>query len=61
MFAKCARRLFEKPYVVAGCGLWVGFMGGYVKRLPQVEDKEFIRYFRRQQINRLLGKKSLWS
>jgi hypothetical protein len=36
-------------------------MGGYVKRLPQVEDKEFIRYFRRQQINRLLGKKSLWS
>ena len=61
MFAKCVRRMFEKPYLIEGCGLWAGFMSGYLKRIPQVEDKEFIRYFRRQQMNRLLGKKSLWS
>ena len=61
MFAKCVRRMFEKPYLIEGCGLWAGFMSGYLKRIPQVEDKDFIRYFRRQQMNRLLGKKSLWS
>jgi hypothetical protein len=31
----------------------------YVKRVP-VDDKALIRYFRQQQINRLLGRKSLW-
>jgi poly-beta-1,6-N-acetyl-D-glucosamine synthase len=61
MLVKCARRLFEKPYVIGGCGLWTGFATGYLKRIPQVNDPELIRYFRQQQMNRLLGKTSLWS
>jgi glycosyltransferase involved in cell wall biosynthesis len=61
MFAKCVRRLFERPYLVEGCGLWLGFIGSYFKRIPQVPDREMVKYFRRQQLNRLLGRKSLWS
>jgi len=61
MFFKCVRRLSTKPYFIGGVGLWFGFVGSYVKRLPQVPDREVIRYFRQQQCNRLLGRKSLWS
>jgi poly-beta-1,6-N-acetyl-D-glucosamine synthase len=61
MFLKCARRMTHQPYLVGGCGLLFGYLKGYVRRVPQVEDKELIRYFRQQQMNRLLGRKSLWS
>lgn len=61
MFIKCLRRLAEKPYLLGGTALWFGFIKGYVKRIPQVNDKDLIRYFRQQQINRLMGRKSLWS
>jgi hypothetical protein len=61
MLLKCLRRAFEKPYLIEGCGLWFGFVGGYLRRIPQADDKDLIKYFRRQQMNRLLGRKSLWS
>lgn len=61
MFVKCVRRLFTKPYLIGGCGLWCGFLKGYVKRVPQLAGEDVIRYFRHQQMNRLVGKKSLWS
>lgn len=60
MMAKCLRRSFEKPYVVEGCGLLLGFVSGYLNRVPRVDDKRLIKYFRRQQLNRLLGRSSLW-
>jgi len=61
MFVKCIRRLVERPYLIGSAALWFGFLKGYVKRIPRVDDKALIRYFRQQQINRLLGRKSLWS
>ena len=61
MIAKCLRRMIEKPYLIGGLGLFVGFIKGYVKRVPQVNDRALIRYFRQQQFNRLLARKSLWS
>src|ERR1035441_90826 len=61
MLLKCLRRLFEKPYFLEGCGLWLGFLTGYLKGIPQVPDRDVIRYLRRQQLTRLLGKPSLWS
>src|ERR1035441_6693097 len=61
MLLKCIRRCFEKPYLLEGCGLWFGFLSGYLKRIPQAPDPNVIRYLRRQQLNRLLGKPSLWS
>jgi glycosyltransferase involved in cell wall biosynthesis len=61
MLIKCARRMVQKPLLVGGLGLMFGFLKGYVKRTPQVEDRALIQYFRQQQMNRLLGRKSLWS
>lgn len=61
MFLKCMRRMLEKPYIVGGCALFCGFIKGYLKRIPQVDDKELIRYFRQQQMNRLFARRSLWS
>jgi biofilm PGA synthesis N-glycosyltransferase PgaC len=60
MVIKCVRRMAAQPYLVGGLGLLFGFVKGYLKRVPQVEDKALIRYLRHQQMNRLLGKKSLW-
>jgi len=60
MLVKCMRRLFEKPYGIVASGLLLGFLGGYLKRIPQVDDKDLIKYFRQQQFNRLFGRKSLW-
>jgi glycosyltransferase involved in cell wall biosynthesis len=61
MLLKCFKRTFQKPYGLAGLGLLVGFSAGYLDRLPHVPDPDLIRYLRRQQMNRLLGKPSLWS
>jgi poly-beta-1,6-N-acetyl-D-glucosamine synthase len=60
MACKCASRLWQKPYGIGALGLWVGFCSGYVKRLPQVDDPELIQFLRRQQMNRMLGRSSLW-
>lgn len=60
MFLKCVRRMAEKPYLIGGCGLLFGFVKGYVTRIPRIEDAALVRYFRKQQMNRLMGRKSLW-
>jgi glycosyltransferase involved in cell wall biosynthesis len=60
MLLKCARRVFTKPYVVGGVGHWCGFLGGYLKRHPQVADQAVISYVRRQQLRRLFFLESTW-
>ena len=60
MLLKCLRRLFDKPYGIAGLALCVGFFGGYFRRAWRVEDPDLIRFLRRQQMQRLLGRPSLW-
>ena len=61
MFLKCIRRSFRRPYGLAGLALMAGFFRGYLRRIPQVEDREVIDYLRRQQMSCLFGRKSLWS
>jgi glycosyltransferase involved in cell wall biosynthesis len=60
MAAKCAARLFRKPYLTVGLGQACGFLSGYVRRMPQVPDRELIRYLRAQQMRRLVGLNSIW-
>ena len=60
MAAKCLKRIFQQPFLIGATGLWWGFCSGYLKRIVQVNDRELIRYVRRQQLNKLLGKPSLW-
>ena len=60
MTGKCLVRLFRRPYLVASCGLMFGFLSGYLKQVPQIQDKELICYLRRQQLKRMFGKPSTW-
>jgi glycosyltransferase involved in cell wall biosynthesis len=61
MLFKCLSRLGEKPYGVVAGGLLWGFFGGYWQKASQVEDRELIRYLRRQQLRRLTFRDSLWT
>jgi len=58
--ASCLLRVTDKPYVIHSAGLLVGYCQGYVKRIPQVNDPELIRFVRTQQMNRLVGKQTIW-
>jgi biofilm PGA synthesis N-glycosyltransferase PgaC len=60
MVSKCLLRFFQKPYIYGATGLMYGFLSGYVKRIPQVDDPETIKYLRRQQLSRLFGGETIW-
>jgi len=60
MVAKCARRLLWKPYGVAGIGQALGYVSGYLKGLPRMQDPRLIRYIRVQQMRRLVGMDNIW-
>ena len=60
MLGKIVRRLTVKPPVVGALALMYGYVTGYLKRIPQVDDPVAIAYLRRQQLNRLAGRASIW-
>jgi glycosyltransferase involved in cell wall biosynthesis len=60
MALKCMKRLTMKPYLIQATALFCGFVSGYLRRIPQVDDRETINYLRRQQIGRLTGKQTIW-
>ena len=59
MFVKCARRFFQRPYGIGAIGLVVGYSKGYLGHGSRVDDSNLIRYFRRQQMRRLMRQPSL--
>ncbi len=60
MFAKCLRRVLSKPYLVGALGLFTGFIKGYAKSIPQVPNRDLIRFVRDQQMRKLFLRDSLW-
>lgn len=60
VLAKCVKRLVQKPVLVGAFALMYGYVTGYLKRIPQVDDRAAIAYLRRQQMNRLFGGESIW-
>lgn len=60
MLAKCARRLFERPYGLVPLALWWGYCKGWLGGVARVPDPELIRFVRRQQTNKLRLRPSLW-
>jgi biofilm PGA synthesis N-glycosyltransferase PgaC len=60
MVSKCIVRLFQKPYVLGSIGLMYGFVTGYLKHIPQVDDPATIAYLRSQQLSRLCGRETIW-
>jgi poly-beta-1,6-N-acetyl-D-glucosamine synthase len=60
MLSKCAVRTVRKPYVIGSIVLFYGFLSGYWKGIAQVDDRVTIEYLRREQLNRLLGRQTIW-
>ena len=60
MLIKCVKRMFQKPYILIAVGLFYGFVSGYIKKIPQIDDRALIRYIRKEQMNKLLLKPSIW-
>jgi len=61
MFLKSISRMPRKPYAIGGIGLLVGFFGGYLKREPQISDRDLIKFLRKEQVKRMFLQPSLWS
>ncbi len=59
VLAKCVRRAFAGAPLDA-LGILCGYVGGFFMTIPRVRDRDVIRYLRRQQWNRLLGRESIW-
>lgn len=59
MIVKCLKRIFQKPYMVAAAGLFVGFLKGYIEK-EQIDDKELVAYLRSQQLRRLCFRETIW-
>jgi glycosyltransferase involved in cell wall biosynthesis len=60
LMARAIRHMAKTPYVLGGLYLLAGYVGGYVKRQPQIQDRELIAFVRTQQWRRMLGRNSMW-
>ncbi|MCC7374074.1 MAG: glycosyltransferase family 2 protein [Verrucomicrobiales bacterium] len=60
MAAKIMRRALQPPYLLGAAGLGVGYAGAWIRRIPQVNDPELIRFVRAEQLKTLRGQPSLW-
>ena len=60
LLAKAINLIFGSANFKAGLGLLYGFIQGYLKKIPRIEEKEVIYYLRRQQLNRLFFRNTIW-
>jgi biofilm PGA synthesis N-glycosyltransferase PgaC len=58
--SKCLKRALRWPLFVESAGIFYGFCKGYLKGMKRVEDAALIRYLRRQQMNRLFLRPTIW-
>ncbi len=60
LIARAMRRMFDRPYFFGGLSMLRGYFGELMRKAPQVNDPDLIAYVRTQQMNRLLGRESIW-
>lgn len=60
MLARSVFRLPRRPYLVAAVGLLMGYLGALVRRVPRTASVDTMSYLRRQQMDRLLGRDTIW-
>ncbi len=60
MLAKLAIGVARKPYVLGSVAQMYGYVSAYLQQAPRVDDPELIRYLRKQQLARLLGRETIW-
>ena len=60
MLLKSVARVAKKPYVTGSAGLLWGFVSGYLRRIPRVQDSRLIQYTRVQQMRKMMMLESIW-
>ena len=60
LLLKCLKRIASGGSGIGALGQLCGYVQGYCSDIPRIRDKELIKYLRRQQINRLLGRETIW-
>jgi glycosyltransferase involved in cell wall biosynthesis len=60
MFAKCIKRAFRPPFLIGSIALLTGFLFGYMSKEAQIKDKLTIRYLRKEQLRRMMGRQSIY-
>ncbi|HKS76188.1 MAG TPA: glycosyltransferase family A protein, partial [Terriglobales bacterium] len=60
MLLRCTHQVFHRPYLVGSVGLLYGYVLGCLHRVPQVADRDLIRYVRQQQLRRMLSSATVW-
>jgi len=60
LFAKCAKRLFERPYLWGSLALGYGYLAARWQNMPQVDDPRLIKYLQSQQLAKLMGRETIW-
>ncbi len=59
--AKSIKRMFSKPYIIGGIALFGSFIVCYTRKLERsISDKELLKYLRKQQVNKLLLRPTIW-
>jgi biofilm PGA synthesis N-glycosyltransferase PgaC len=58
--AKFVYRLASRPYFMGSVAMCYGFLSGYFGGAARINDRALVRYLRREQLKRLLGRKSIW-
>lgn len=61
MLGKCFKRGLVRHQPLSALGLLAGYVGGYVRGSPRVEDRRLIRYVREQQLRHLFLRPSIWN
>jgi biofilm PGA synthesis N-glycosyltransferase PgaC len=61
MLAAALRRVFNRPLLLGSIMMLSGYLEGFVRHRPQVNDPDLIRFIRRQQMRRLMLMDSQWS
>jgi len=60
MGGKGFKRAAQKPFLVATLGLLCGFLSGYIRGIPRAASKDVVAYLRRQQLNFIFGRPSIY-
>jgi glycosyltransferase involved in cell wall biosynthesis len=47
-------RMFEKPYITSGVGILLGYLRASWRREPRYDDREYLRFLRRYELESLL-------
>jgi biofilm PGA synthesis N-glycosyltransferase PgaC len=61
LLAAAMRRAFQRPPFLGSIMIIAGYLEGFLRHRPRVNDPDLIRFIRRQQMRRLLLMDSQWS